>query len=75
VTAFLCLAKSLHRKCNEILSALLTQLQGITNAGLTLLASLCGIYDAGVNGCGVHDGLMQYFEIFQRISFLVDIFI
>ena len=41
------------------------------------MASLCDIYDARVNGCGVHDGLMQYdviFEIFLRISFLVDIF-
>ena len=40
------------------------------------MAPLCDIYGAGVNGCGVHDGLMQYdtlFEIFQRISFLVDI--
>jgi hypothetical protein len=46
------------------LSALLTQLRGITDAGLTLLRSLCGIYDAGVNGCGVHDGLMQYYAIF-----------
>jgi len=46
------------------LSALSTQLQGITNAGLTLLASLCGIYEAGVSGCGVHEGLMQYEAIF-----------
>jgi len=53
---------------------LLIQLRRITNAGLTLLGSLCGIYDAGVNGCGVHGRLLQYFEIFQRISFLVDIF-
>ena len=35
-----------------------------TNAGLTLLVSLCGVYDAGVNGCDVHDGLMQYDAIF-----------
>jgi len=42
------------------LSALLTQLRGINNARLTLLGSLCGIYDAGVHGCGVNDGLMQY---------------
>ena len=46
------------------LSALLTQLRGITNAGLTLLGSLCGICDAGVNGCGVHDELMQYDAVF-----------
>jgi hypothetical protein len=52
----------------------------MTNAGLILLGSLCGIYDAGVNGCGVHDGLTEYdeydeyFEIFQRTSFLVDTF-
>jgi hypothetical protein len=46
------------------LSALLTQLRGITNAGLTLPGSLCGIYDAGINRCGVHDGLMQYDAIF-----------
>jgi hypothetical protein len=46
------------------LFALLTQLQGITNAGLTLLGSLCGFYDAGVNGCGVHDGLMHYDAVF-----------
>ena len=46
------------------LSALLTQLRGITNARLALLGSLCGIYDAGVNGCAVHDGLMQYDAIF-----------
>jgi len=39
------------------LSALLTQLRGITIAGLTLLGSLCGIYDAGINGCAVHDGM------------------
>jgi len=40
----------------------------------TLLGSLCGIYDLGVNGCGLHDwcNMRQYFEIFQRISFLVD---
>ena len=47
----------------------------MTNAGLILLGSLCGIYDAGVNGCGVHDELMEYdeyFEIFQCTSFLVD---
>jgi len=47
-----------------MLSALSTQFRGITNAGLTLLGSFCGIYDAGVNGCGVHDGLMQYDTIF-----------
>jgi hypothetical protein len=41
-----------------------TDVRGITNAGLTLLGSLCGIYDAGVNECGVHDGLMQYDAIF-----------
>jgi len=29
-----------------------------------MLGSLCGIYDAAVNGCGVHDGLMQYDAIF-----------
>ena len=56
---------SLPRKCHLTanvtkLSALLTQLRGITNEGLTLLGSLRGIYDAGVNECGVHDGLMQY---------------
>ena len=45
-------------------SAPSTQLRRIINAGLTLLRSLCGIYDAGVNGCGVHDGLMQYDAIF-----------
>ena len=33
---------------------------GISSAGLTLLGSLCGIYDTGVNGCCVRDGLMQY---------------
>jgi hypothetical protein len=44
----------------SLLSALLTQLHGITNAGSTLLGSLCGINDAGVNGCRVHDGLMLY---------------
>jgi hypothetical protein len=37
----------------------LTQLRGITNVGLTLLGSLCGIYDTEVNGFGVHDWLMQ----------------
>jgi hypothetical protein len=46
------------------LSALSPQLRGITNAGLTLLGSLCGICDAGINGCGVRDGLMQYDAIF-----------
>jgi hypothetical protein len=46
------------------LPALLAQLRGITNAGLTLRRSLCGVHDAGVNGCGVHDGLMQYDAIF-----------
>jgi len=40
------------------LSALLIQLGGTTNGGLTLLGSLCRIYDVGVNGCGVHDGLV-----------------
>jgi len=47
-----------------LLSALLTKLRVITNAGLALLGSLCGIYDTGVNGCRVHDGLMQYDAIF-----------
>jgi len=47
-----------------MLSALLTHLRGIIIAGLTLQGSLCGIYDEGVNGCGVHDGLMQYDAIF-----------
>jgi hypothetical protein len=28
----------------------INQLRGITNAGLTLLGSLCGICDAGVKG-------------------------
>ena len=51
-------------KVKKKISALLTQLRGIINAGLTLLGSLCCIYDAGVNGCGVHDGLMQYDAIF-----------
>ena len=37
-------------------------------AGLTLLASLCSIYDAGINGCGVHDGPMQYDTIFWNLS-------
>jgi hypothetical protein len=46
------------------LSALLTQLQGINNAGLTLLFSLRSVYEAGVNGCSVHDGLIQYDAIF-----------
>jgi len=53
-----------HFTANEKLSALLTQLRGITNPRLTLLGSLCDIYDAGVNGCGVDDGLMQYDAIF-----------
>ena len=48
------------------------QLCGIYDAGMN--GQLCGIYDTGMNGRGVHDGLMQYFEIFQCISFLVDIF-
>jgi hypothetical protein len=47
-----------------MLSALSTQLRRSTNAGLTLLGSLDSIYDAGVNGRGVHDGLMQYDAIF-----------
>jgi hypothetical protein len=47
-----------------MLSALSKQLRRSTNAGLTLLGSLCGIYGAGVNGCGVRDGLMQYDAIF-----------
>ena len=58
---------SLPCKCRftaNALSALLTQLRLTTNAGLTLLGSLFGIYDAGVNGCGVHDGLMQYDAMF-----------
>jgi hypothetical protein len=62
---------------NFTLCTLLTQLRGVTNAGLTLLGSFCGIYDTGVNGCGVRDGLMhmtQYFEIFQHILFLIHIF-
>jgi len=46
------------------LSSLLTQLRGITIAGLTLLGSLCGIYDAGINGFAVHDGMKQYDAIF-----------
>jgi hypothetical protein len=71
---FLCLANVTSPQMQQTLSALLTQLRGIINAGLTLLGSLCGIYGERENGCGVHDGLMQYFEIFQCISFLVDIF-
>jgi len=39
-------------------------LRDITNAGLTLLGSLGGIYDTGVNECGMHDGLMQYDALF-----------
>jgi len=54
-----------HFTANIInLSALSTQLRDISNAGITLLGSLCGIYEAGVNECGVHDGLMQYDAIF-----------
>jgi len=62
--AFLCLANVTSLEMEQKLSALLTPLRGITNAGLTLLGSLCGIYDAEVNGRGVHDGLIQYDAIF-----------
>jgi len=62
--AFLYLANVTSPQMQQKLSALSTQLRGITSAELTLLGSLCGIYDAGVNGCGVHDGLMQYDAIF-----------
>jgi hypothetical protein len=48
----------------KVICTIKTQSLGITNAGLALLRSLCGVYDAGVNGCGVHDGLMQYDAIF-----------
>ena len=41
------------------LSALLIQIQRNGNAGLTLVGSLCGNYDARLNVCGVHDGLMR----------------
>jgi len=33
-----------------------------------LQGSFCGIYDAGVNGCVLHDGLMQYEAIFLNVS-------
>ena len=46
------------------LSTLSTQLRDITTAGLTVLGSLCSIYDTGINGCGGHGGLMQYDAIF-----------
>jgi len=62
--AFLCLANVTSPQMYQKLPALSTQLRGIINAGLTLLGSLCGIYDAGINGCGVHDGLLQYDAIF-----------
>jgi len=62
--AFLCLVNVTSPQMEQKLSALLTQLRGITNPGLTLLGSLCGVYDAGVNECGVHDGLVQYDAIF-----------
>jgi len=62
--AFLLLANVTSPQMKQKLSALLTQLRGITNPGLTLMGSLCGIYDAGVNRCGVHDGLKQYDAIF-----------
>jgi hypothetical protein len=55
-----CLANVTSPQMKQKLSALLTQLRGIANARLTLLGSLCGINDAGVNGCRVYDGLMQY---------------
>jgi len=32
------------------------------------MGSLCGIYDAGVNVCVVHDGLIQYDAIFWNLS-------
>jgi len=50
----------------------------MTNAGLTQLGSLCPIYDAGLDGCHMHDGLMKYATIFRNFStyfILVDIFI
>jgi hypothetical protein len=63
------LQSSLHRKCNESYQHHSYNYDASLNAGLTLLGSLCGIYDAGENGRGVQDGLMQYdamvFEIFQ----------
>jgi hypothetical protein len=62
--AFLCLANVTSPQMQQKLSAILTQLCGITNAGLTLLGTLCDIYDAGVNRCGVNDELMQYDAIF-----------
>jgi len=59
------------------LSALITQLRDITKPGLTLLGSRCGIYDTRVNGCGVHDGLMQYGAIFSNLPkyFIFSIYI
>ena len=64
--AFLLLANDTSPQMKKKLSALLTQLRGIIN--LTLLGSLCGIYEAEVNGCGVHYGLMQYDAIFWNLS-------
>jgi len=43
VMAFLCPANVTSPQMLQTLSALLIQLQGIINAGLTLLGSLCGI--------------------------------
>jgi len=48
VMVFLCLANVTSPQMQQKLSALLIQLRHITNAGLTLMGSLCGIYDAGV---------------------------
>jgi hypothetical protein len=61
---FLCLANVTTLQMYQKLSIILTHLRGLTNTGLTLLGSLCGVDDARVNGCGVHDGLMQYDAIF-----------
>jgi hypothetical protein len=66
--AFLYFANATSPQMKQTLSALLTQLRGITSAGLTLLGSLCGIYDAGANRCGVHVRLMQYDATFLNLS-------